>query len=234
MTFDTAVFWQALTSGAFAYGAALTLALALLAHGAAILIAIPLAVLIRRPQRRWRWPVVAYVGLFRAIPTLLLLLIVWNALPQIAPALREPWFTPFLAACVSLALNEAAYQVEINRAALGAVDAGQTQAADALGFKRWQTFLLIVLPQAVRTALPPTVNEFITLIKLTSLASVISLQELMTVTQISVARTFQFAEYYAAALVYYLAMVFALMALQTRLERRFAWAERAHAAPRRA
>ncbi|NAZ35723.1 amino acid ABC transporter permease [Rubellimicrobium sp. CFH 75288] len=234
MGFDTAVFWGALTSAAFARGAALTLALAALAHAAAIVIAIPLAILLRRPGRRWRWPVVAYVGLFRAIPTLLLLLIVWNALPQVLPALREPWFTPFLAAFVALALNEAAYQVEINRAALAAVDEGQIAAGDALGLKRWQTFRLIVLPQAVRTALPPTVNEFITLLKLTSLASVISLQELMTVTQITVARTFQFAEHYAAALVYYLVMVFGLMALQARIERRFAWSARAPAASRRA
>lgn len=233
MSFDPAVFWAALTSAAFTRGAGLTLALALIAHGAAILIAVPLAVLLRRPERRWRWPVLAYVGLFRAIPTLLLLLIVWNALPQVLPALREPWFTPFLAAFLALALNEAAYQVEINRAALDAVDDGQVAAGDALGLKRWQTFLLVVLPQAVRIALPPTVNEFITLLKLTSLASVISLQELMTVTQVTVARTFQFAEHYAAALVYYLAMVFALMALQVRYERRFAWAARGRPGPRR-
>jgi His/Glu/Gln/Arg/opine family amino acid ABC transporter permease subunit len=222
--FDTAVFWGALTSPAFARGAALTLMLTALAHAAAILLSLPLAMILRRGVGRWHWPITIYVGLFRAVPTLLLLLIVWNALPQVIPALREPWFTPFLAAFIALALNEAAYQIEINRAALAAVDDGQIAAGDALGLKRWQTFLLILLPQAARTALPPTVNEFITLLKLTSLASVISLQELMTVTQIAVARTFQFAEHYAAALVYYLAMVFALMALQARLERRFAWA----------
>jgi polar amino acid transport system substrate-binding protein len=83
-----------------------------------------------------------------------------------------------------------------------------------------------VFPQAARIAIAPTVNEFITLLKITSLASVISLQELMTVTQNSVARTFQFSEHYSAALVYYLAMVFGLMVIQMRVERKFAWADR--------
>jgi ABC-type amino acid transport system permease subunit len=84
----------------------------------------------------------------------------------------------------------------------------------------------VVLPQAVRIVIPPTGNEFITLLKLTSLASVISLSELLTVTQQDVAVNFRFAELYAAATVYYLAMVTALMFLQSRLERRFQWRSR--------
>jgi polar amino acid transport system substrate-binding protein len=87
-----------------------------------------------------------------------------------------------------------------------------------------------VLPQAFRIAVPPTVNEFISLLKLTSLASVISLTELMTVTQTAVARTFHFSEYYTVALLYYLVMVFALVAVQRRVEQRFAWADRSKAA----
>lgn len=86
-------------------------------------------------------------------------------------------------------------------------------------------FFLIAVPQALRVALPPTVNEFISLLKTTSLASVISLTELMAVTQQSVASSFRYAEYYAVASIYYLAMVYALMALQKRFERRFAWAK---------
>lgn len=234
MGFNVEVFWSALTSAAFLRGAGLSLALAVLAHAVAILISVPLAAVLRRPGTIWRWPIMAYVGVFRAMPTLLLLLIVWNAAPQVIPAQRDPWFTPFLAAFIALALNEAAYQIEINRSALAAVDEGQIAAGDALGLTRLQTYRLIVFPQAARTALPPTVNEFITLLKLTSLASVISLQELMTVTQITVARTFQFAEHYAAALVYYLLMVFALMAVQQRLERRFAWARTDRGGERRA
>ena len=154
-----------------------------------------------------------------------MLLFVWNGLPQISPIFRETWFSPFIAALLALTLNEAAYQVEINRAALSAIDDGQFQAGAALGLRRPQVFFLIVVPQALRVALPPTVNEFITLLKTASLASVISLAELMAVTQQSVASTFRYAEFYAVASIYYLAMVYGLMFLQKRVERRFAWAK---------
>lgn len=226
MSFDAGVFWSALVSWAFFKGALITLTLALVSHVVAIAISIPMAIAMNGRSLILRRLIGVYIGLFRAIPTLLLLLFVWNAVPQFFPVFRQPWFTSFVAAWVALALNEAAYQVEINRAALQSVDPGQTSAGEALGLTRVDVLRYIVLPQAARIALAPTVNEFITLLKVTSLASVISLQELMTVTQISVARTFQFSEYYSAALIYYLAMVFGLMAVQKRVERRFAWADR--------
>jgi His/Glu/Gln/Arg/opine family amino acid ABC transporter permease subunit len=224
MAFDVEAFWAALTSIAFLRAAAITLALALLAHATAILAAVPLALVLMGKKGLLYRSVQIYVGLFRGAPTLLQLLFVWNALPQFIPALRGDWFTPFLAAFIALALNEAAYQVEINRAALQSVERGQYDAGRSLGLTRLKILWLVVLPQALRVALPPTVNEFISLLKITSLASVISLHELMTVTAQSVATSFLFTEYYAAALVYYLAMVYALMAVQARVERRFAWA----------
>lgn len=230
MEFDGSVFWAALLSYDFARGAVITVTLAFVAHALAIVISVPMAVtLVSGGALRQRF-IGAYIGLFRAIPTLLLLLFVWNAIPQFFPIFRHAWFTPFLAAWIALALNEAAYQVEINRAALLAVDPGQTAAGQALGLKPADVRRYVVFPQAFRIALAPTVNEFITLLKITSLASVISLQELMTVTQINVARSFQFTEHYTAALVYYLAMVYGLMFIQKRIERRFAWADRSTAA----
>ena len=151
---------------------------------------------------------------------LLLLLFVWNALPQLIPAFRQTWFTPFLAALLALGLNETAYQAEISRAALLSVATGQRDAAAALGLSRPKAFFLIVLPQALRVALPPTVNEFITLLKTTSLASVISLQELLAITTRATSVSFRYTEFYAVALVYYLAIVSVLMIAQGRLERR--------------
>jgi His/Glu/Gln/Arg/opine family amino acid ABC transporter permease subunit len=229
MNFNVDVFWTALSSWAFFKGALITLALAVVSHATAIAISVPMAVVIRGRPSLLRGGITAYIGFFRAAPTLLLLLFVWNALPQFIPIFRQAWFTPFLAAWIALALNEAAYQVEINRSALQAVDAGQTAAGEALGLTRFHVLRYVVLPQAARIAVAPTVNEFITLLKITSLASVISLQELMTVTQVTVARTFQFTEHYAAALIYYLAMVYALMAVQKRIEKSFSWANRAAA-----
>lgn len=226
MQFDTSIFWEALTSYAFMEGAMITIALAVLAHGVAILLSVPMAICLAGRRSVLRGLVSAYVSIFRAVPTLLQLLFIWNALPQFFPVFRDTWFTPFLAAWIALSLNEAAYQVEINRASLQSVDPGQTAAGNALGLRSYQVYWYIVLPQAFRIALPPTVNEFISLLKLTSLASVISLTELMTVTQTAVARTFHFSEYYTVALIYYLVMVFALVAIQKRVERRFAWSDR--------
>ncbi len=230
MNFDLSTFQEALFSWPFLRGALLTLGLTVAAHMAAILIAVPLAVVLNGPPSALRKLITAYVGFFRAVPTLLQLLFVWNALPQIFPIFREEWFTPFLAAWIALSLNESAYQVEINRAALSSVDGGQMAAGQAIGLKKSHIYRYILLPQALRVALPPTMNEFITLLKLTSLASIISLQELMTVTQINVARTFQFSEYYAVALTWYLVMVYSLMGLQKLVERRFRWASRTEAA----
>ncbi|WP_234819351.1 ABC transporter permease subunit [Sinorhizobium meliloti] len=88
-----------------------------------------------------------------------------------------------------------------------------------MGLHSWQTFLLVTLPQALRIAVPALINEFISLLKTTSLATVISLEELMTVTQFAIATSFRFLEWYGAALVYYMAMVSVLTLGQVHIER---------------
>ncbi|GAA3660548.1 MAG: ABC transporter substrate-binding protein/permease [Acetobacter sp.] len=225
--FDWGAFFSALTSMAFLHGAFITLSAALISHGIAIIISVPIAIVLNSPQKSLlKVTLEGYVSLFRAAPTLLQLLFIWNAVPQFFPIFREQWFTPFLATILALSINESAYQVEINRAALSAVDLGQELGASALGLSRRDIYWRVIFPQAFRIALPPTINEFINLLKITSLASVISLQELLAVTQIQVARTFAFTEYYAAALIYYLVMVFFFLFLQKRVERRFSWSDR--------
>ena len=225
--FDWSAFFSALTSTAFLHGALITLSVALISHIIAITISVPIAIVLNSPQQSvLKIALEGYVSLFRAAPTLLQLLFIWNAVPQFFPIFREQWFTPFLATILALSINESAYQVEINRAALSAVDPGQELGASALGLSRRDIYWRVIFPQAFRIALPPTINEFINLLKITSLASVISLQELLAVTQIQVARTFAFTEYYAAALIYYLVMVFFFLFLQKRVERRFSWSDR--------
>ncbi|CAH2601701.1 L-cystine transport system permease protein TcyL [Rhodovastum atsumiense] len=225
MDFDTGLFLDALLSWPFLHGALLTVALSLASHGVGIVLGLGVALMGTSPRRPVRGLAAAYVWFFRGTPVLLLLLFVWNALPQVVPAFREDWFTPFLAAWLALSLNETAYQSEINRAALLAVDDGQRAAAAALGLTRLQAFLLVVLPQCLRVAVPPTVNEFITLLKTTSLASVISLQELLATTTRATSASFRYTEFYAVALVYYLAIVSLLTLGQARLERRLAVGE---------
>ena len=226
MTFDLEIFWDALTSQEFLDGALITVALAVSAMATAIVFGLVVAVARGSEVAAVRWAAATYTWFFRAVPTLLQILFVWNALPQLFPALKEDWFTPFLAGYIALALNEAAYMAEITRSGMLSIDPGQRLAARALGMRSWPTLRRIIIPQTIRVAIPPAANEFITLLKLTSLASVISLQELLTVTGQQVSLTFRFAELYAAATVYYLVIVSALMILQSRLERRYAWSSR--------
>ena len=222
-SFDTHLFWQALSSGPYWRGAltALELTAASLSAAVAIGFFVALGVLsTRRWVRSMAW---VYNWLFRATPTLLQLFFIWYALPQLWTGFAGSWFTPFMAAWIALSLNEAAYMSEIIRAGLLSVDVGQELAGRALGMSRRQILRKVVVPQAVRIVIPPTGNEFITLLKLTSLASVISLHELLTAANELASATFRYNETLIAALVYYLAIVSVLMVFQARLEKRFTW-----------
>jgi polar amino acid transport system permease protein len=222
-SFDTHLFWEALSSDPYWKGALLALGLAVVSLAAAIGIGFLLALGRGSRLRAVRGFVLFYSWLFRATPTLLQLIFVWYALPQIWPVFAGSWFTPFEAAFVTLALNEAAYMSEIIRAGLLSVDPGQELAGRALGLTPRQILRRVVVPQAIRIIIPPTGNEFITLLKLTSLASVISLHELLTASQELAAVDFRYPESYLAALVYYLAIVSVLMVAQGRLERHYTW-----------
>ena len=226
MNFNPSTFFDALTSPTFIQGAEITIALTVVAMVFGLALGLVIALLRTHPWAWLRWFAWAYIWIFRAIPTLLQLFFVWNALPQLFPVLRGEWFSPFLAAAVALSLNEAAYAAEILRAGLLSVDEGQRLAARALGLSPGKVFSKVVAPQLTRVAIPPLSNDFITMLKITSLASVISLQQLLARTQSAVSVTFQFAEYYAAAAVYYLVIVSVLMLIQSRLERRFTWTSR--------
>lgn len=228
MVFEWSVFTDALTSGTFFRGALLSLGLAISAMIAATVIGFLVALLriAKNPAPRAAgW---VYVWFFRAIPTLLVLLLIWNAGPQLFPGLRENWFTPFLAAFIGFAVVEAAYMAEILRSALLSVDDGQHIAARALGLPPHKVLFKVVLPQAIKVAIPPSGNEFIAMLKYTSLASVISLRELLTTAQAEVSVTFRYAEYYSAALVYYLVIVSVAMVIQYFIEARYRWISKGH------
>ena len=225
-SFDTHLFWTALTSGPYWRGALTALELTVVALASAVIVGFFVALGALSARRRFRTLAWVYNWLFRATPTLLQLYFIWYALPQIWGAFAGSWFTPFIAAWIALSLNEAAYMSEIIRAGLISVDPGQELAGRALGMSRRQILRRVIVPQAVRIVIPPTGNEFITLLKLTSLAFVISLHELLTAAQELAAATFQYPEPLVAALVYYLVIVSILMLIQSRLERRFTWTSR--------
>lgn len=226
MKFDVSVFLSALTSTSLVQGAAITVALTMVSFVLGLGIGLGVALL---RDHRWRWVRVlawSYVWVFRAIPTLVQLLFVWNALPLLFPIFKESWFTPFLAATLALALNEGAYAAEVVRGGLLSIDDGQKLAARALGLSPFATFRRVIAPQLMRVIIPPMSNDFITMLKITSLASVISLRELLTNTQLIISSTFKFAELYAAVAVWYLVLVSIFMIVQSQIEKRYVWTSR--------
>lgn len=229
MGFDVTIFLNALTSRTLREVVLVTIELTIVAFLAGITLGL-LVALARSsrfaPLRVLGW---TYIWVFRAIPTIVLLFFIWFALPQLVPALRGPDFLPFYAAALGLSINEAAYAAEIFRGGLLSIDEGQRLAARALGMQPLRVFRRIIAPQLVRVVIPPIANDFITVLKITSLAYVVSLREIMTATQSQVSSTYRYAEWYGAAAVYYLVLVSIFMVAQAWFERRYVWTSAARA-----
>lgn len=223
MNFDTALFFDAIFSREYLAGAGLALAVAILAQAACMVLGFIMALCRISPVRTLRGLGTLYVWFFRAVPTLLILLVVWNVLPQLFEVFRGDWYTPFIAAFIGLTLVEGAFMTEVYRGALIGIDPGQRQAARALGLKPLQALFLVLVPQMVKSSIPSTGSRLIETLKLTSLGSVISLQELLAVASRNVSQTFSYLEYYGAAMIYYLVIVSAFMLIQQHIEDRYSW-----------
>lgn len=166
----------------FAKGVAVTLAVSLSSFALAVALGIALALARSYGPRPVQWLAVAYIEVFRGTPLLVQLFFVYFALPEIFPALGTI-MGPFLAGWLGLGLNYAAAEAENYRAGLESVPVGQVEACFALGLTKWQAIRYVVAPQAVRLAIPPATNDFIALLKDSSLVSVITLMDLMKVSQ---------------------------------------------------
>ncbi len=223
MDFHPEIFFEALTSRALFQGVQVTIALTIVAMVFGLALGLLVALMRDHSSPVVRSVAWTYVWFFRAVPTLVLILMAWFALPQLFPVLKEKWYNQFLAAGLALSVNEAAYAAEIIRGGLLAVDPGQRLAARALGLSPTKVFTRVIAPQVVRVTIPPISNDLITMLKITSLAAFISLQELLSLTRTAVALDFRFAERYAAVAVYYLVLVSILMVFQAWIERRFRW-----------
>ena len=224
MNFDVDVFLAALTSRALREGVVMTVALTIVSFALGLILGLGVALMRDSRTRVLRSIGWTYIWLFRALPTLILLFLVWYALPQLLPALKGPHFLPFYAAAIALSINEGAYAAEIIRGGLLSIDDGQRVAARALGMQPSSVFRRIVMPQVIRVVTPALSNDFITMLKLTSLAYAVSLRELLTMAQIQVSSSFRFAEWYGAAAIYYLVLVSVFMVIQAWFERRYVWA----------
>ena len=227
MQFDGRIFMDALTSKALREGLVVTIELTLVSFAIGMVLGLVIALLRQSRFGAVRTAAWGYIWIFRAIPTLVQLLFVWNALPQLVPAFKGQWFSPFLAGAIALSMNEAAYAAEIIRGGLLSIDDGQRLAARALGMQPLKVFRKVIAPQLIRVVIPSIANDFITLLKITSLAYVVSLREILTNAQTQVASSFRFAEWYAAAAVYYLVLVSIFMIFQAWLERRYVWSSAA-------
>ena len=175
-----------------------------------------------------------YVWFFRATPVLVQL-IFWFNLSALYPTLglelpfgitflqvdTNTVMTPIVAAILCLTLNEAAYMAEITRGGFMGVDPGQTEAAKALGMGRFNT-LRILVPQAMRMIIPPTGNQVISLLKNTSLVSVVGIADLLHSAQLIYASNYQTIPLLAVAGLWYLAITSVLSYFQSRIERRLA------------
>jgi polar amino acid transport system permease protein len=147
-----------------------------------------------------------YIWLFRSLPLLVLLIFVYN-LPQVLPWTGGLLSDPFSSGLLALSISEAAYIAEIHRGGLLSLHKGQLEAGKALGIRFVGLQRLIVLPQAFRVALPALINEYITIVKLTSLVSVISLAEILLVGERLYTQNFKVLETMLAVSFYYVLIV---------------------------
>lgn len=205
-------------------GILVTFQLVLISVGIGALLSLPLA-LARLSKRAWlTLPARAYITFFRGTPLLAQLFLLYYGAGQFNEAFQAAglwWFfrEPFYVAVLTFTLNTAAYQAEIMRGAIQSLPAGQSEAAQALGMSRWPIFFRVVLPQAYIVALRPLGNELILMIKGSAIASIVTVLDLMGVTSLAYARSFNFQAFFWAALLYLIA-VEAMRRLWDRLERR--------------
>lgn len=164
--------------------------------------------------RPWlRYPAIIYVDVFRALPPLVLLVFVYSGLPFAGLDL-----TPFAAVVVAFLLNNSSYYSEVYRAGLQSVPKGQREAACATGLSETQALIHVVLPQAIRNVLPDLLSNTIEVVKLTSLASVVSLAELLYTANMARSITYNATPLVAAALIY-LVVLWPLVRLVSRYQR---------------
>ena len=216
-------------------GLVTTLELTFLAMAIGILLGVLLAVMRLSPNPLIAGGASFYVWAFRGTPVLVQILL-WNYIAALYPEISfgvpfggpdlvsfsaNSVITPFVAGMLALGLNEGAYMAEIVRAGIVSVDEGQSEAAHALGMTRMQTMRRIVLPQAMRVIVPPTGNETISMLKTSSLVSVIAVAELTYSAQLIYAANYKTIQLLLVISVWSLIFTTILSIGQYYLERRF-------------
>jgi polar amino acid transport system permease protein len=216
-------------------GLVLTIELTVIAMAIGIFLGIVLAVMRLSPNPLVSGASWLYIWFFRGTPLLVQLLFWYNLAalypklglgipfgPQFVSGSANSFITPIVAAMLGLGLNEGAYMAEIVRAGFLSVDEGQTEAAQSIGMTRMQTMRRIVLPQAMRVIIPPTGNETISMLKNTSLVSVLAVAELLYAVQLIYAANYQTIPLLIVASLWYLIVTTVLTTGQYYIERHYA------------
>ncbi len=158
-----------------------------------------------------------YIWVIRGTPLLLQLFVIHFAIPSAFPALTLP---PFVSACIALSLNAAAYIAEIARGAIQSIDKGQMEAARSLGLSSSQSMRRVIIPQAFRRMLPPLGNEFIALIKESSLVSTIALYDLLRTGQQIISSTYRYSEVFLLVGLIYLLLTTIMSYIVRKIEKK--------------
>ena len=203
------------TSSELLRGTGITLQLTLVALGLGILFGLPAALARVYGGTGLRRFAIGYIELFRGTPLLVQLFLIYYGLPDLGLTLSR-----LAAAFISLGLNSGAYQAEYFRGAIQAVGSGQMVAARAIGMSRLQAIRYIILPQALRLALPAWSNEAVSMIKYTAVVFLIAVPDLMGQAKILAGRYFNPIETYLSVALIYIALVFLATQLMGFIERK--------------
>jgi len=236
--FEWPVVAQWFTGAAILRGLGVTLGLTVVAMVLGVALGLVLAIGRLSENRLPHHLAGLYIWVFRGTP-LMVQLIFWYNLSTLFPTLSiavpfgpelASWktndlITPLTAAIAGLALNEAAYMAEIIRAGLISVDSRQSETAQAFGMTRGRALRRIIIPQAMRAIVPPTGNQLISMIKATSLVSVIAMGDLLYAVQAVYNRTFQVIPLLMVAVLWYLLITSLLSVVQSAIERYYARGE---------
>lgn len=207
----------------------LTIVLTLACMAVGVVGGVILAVMRLSDNKVLQWIAWWYLLLFRGTPVLVQIIIWFNlslVFPHLGSAPTNSIITPFTAAVLGLGLNEAAYMAEIVRAGIESVDEGQSEATAASGLTRGQALRYVVLPQAMRAIIPPTGNQFIGMLKSTSLVSVIASQELLTQAQYIYGENFLTIELLLVTCIWYLILTSVATVIQFFVEARLSTGDR--------
>lgn len=207
---------------AFLRGALNTLIYCGISFPLAVLLGIVLAAMSSSPFLFLRWPALGFIELMRNTPMITQLLLLYYGVGAVLAQMNlATWLNAWTAGVTALALNYGAYEAEVFRAGLQAVDVGQREAALSLGMSQQQGFVRIILPQAIQIVIPPLVNDFIYMLKDSAIVSVIAGVDLTSVMRVWVIRNSSNPfPLYALALILYLLMSLPIAWWGRRLEQR--------------